>query len=723
MKAKQRLYIIMIVLLIILVGYVTYCSILKIEAENAKLEQIMILIGSIVCVFSFIKIHKYLDKINIKKNNILAFFICLIFFILLCSFGLNFISITDYDLSNIIQEVNIMNSNGGKITSEGYFAKYPHQVPLTVLIYYMNNIFNIFHIDLKSFMTIINSLFISITAFFTFLSVKKIKDYKWGLITLIFFAINPVFYVYASYYYSDVICMPFIAIAIFLYVTKKDENNIKKRLLFDAIIGIFIAVGFRIRAVVGIILIAFIIEKFLTKEKRKIISSAILIIVFCIGVVFCNIIEKTTEPPQNDNLEFPFTHFIMMGLNKNSNGKWNEADYKYTYNSGNEKYNNNINRIQERINDLKLDGIFNLIRTKLRVTWTNGDYDYISKLTNVEKINDKYEYIVGNNKVFFIYWCQICKTTILAMFLMSLIKEFRNRDRLNNGYCFLYIAIFGVFLFYIIWEALMRYSLTFLPWLMLLFPIGIEEIYKVIQIRKVKLYFNYNHHEYDTYRIKKIVSYAIILTSLFLLIINYYKYAVKEKKYEDKCVMQIYSSNEQIITNIGNKKIQQTFKAHNKFNQILIKFKNKNTQNKTEYYFTLRDIYGNIIHKEVFSSLTVQDGKYKTFKFQEIIPKDNNNEYIVEIYKENNFETDSIGIENFSKVGYDVYPEGKLIIDGQEVIGDITFKVQNEITRSYTSKTFYILLSITIIITEMFALYPYISLPKNKNKEIYEMEE
>ena len=87
------------------------------------------------------------------------------------------------------------------------------------------------------------------------------------------------------------------------------------------------------------------------------------------------------------------------------------------------------------------------------------------------------------------------------------------------------ISIFGAFLFYILWEVKPRYSLTFLPWFILLIPKEIS-IIENLELKRIRIPW------------QKIISILTIALSLCLIILNFNKYTINEKVYYDRKVHQ-----------------------------------------------------------------------------------------------------------------------------------------------------------------------------------------
>lgn len=713
-KIKEYFYKTILSILFILVAHVTYRSIVYRYRSGIEIKPMIIILGIIICIFVFIRLKKLISKIDEKKSNLLAVVMCVLFFIGLSIFGSKITAVPTFDLSDIQKEVQIMLDNGGKfVDEEDYFAIYKAQQPLAILIYYIYRIGIILGVsNLRVFATIINSLFIAVAAFFTYLCVKKLKDYKLALITLIFFVINPVFYLYSSWFYTDTFCMPFVVIAIYLFIVAMKNENKKKTIISLIFSGIMLAIGFKIRVVVAILLIGMIMGMLLNNKfnKKTVLNIICLFIGFIIGILIYTLISLQFNTQTDKNKQIPITHWIMMSVKAESYGRWNEIDYKNTLDKSTyeEKIKFNIDSIKKRLQELGIKGWINLTKSKLSMNWANGNYDYMCILENVEQINNIYEYISGNKRVFLNYYCQILKATVMFIFLISVAKEIYKRDTEKN-FNVIYISIFGAFMFYMMWEVNARYSLTFLPWIMLLFGIGIAEIEKILDIKKLK--YNVKNGKKICINIEKVIRTVIIfvmVSTLFLIAVNYSKLTVDKEMFWDKIV--VVNTNDTLDTKnvkISDKTMGQTFKTSKKFNSIAIRFRKEDTKDTTNYQFKLYNSKGELIYQENFNSDDITDDTYKTFSFKYIIPKEKE-VFTMQITSEDATDDNSIGLWAMCKNKFSIYPDGKATLNGEFYDIDWMFKVQNENVRTYVSKKVYIILSIIIIGLEVFGFYPYL---------------
>ena len=288
------------------------------------------------------------------------------------------------------------------------------------------------------------------------------------------------------------------------------------------------------------------------------------------------------------------------------------------------------------------------------------------------------------------YSLQILKTYISFMVLLGIYQIIKKKHAEYNFDTVIYIALFGAILFYLIWEAAQRYSLSFLPWMII--PLGI--IYSKLDEKTSP-----NPH----FKIKKYASLSLMLITFILLTIYFPKYTLEQKDYEDIRILSYRGFSE--IT-INDDIISQTFTTKDNFNQIKVKFNNNNEEEKSKYIFRLYDEDHNILLKEtLFNSQDISSNSYYKFKFADITPNKNTN-YRIEISKLEGKNTLSIATFNESSY-YKSYNNGTVYINNEEVSDTFIFRVDLVNKRSYISIISYLILSLSILGIEFISLKKY----------------
>ena len=690
-------YKVIIAILIVLFSYITLVS--AFYGLDQNLFPIIVIIGTIITFFLFKFIYKQIQKLSSKKIKIIAIIISILFFIGLLLVGLLLPISSVTDLSHIIEYVNRMFSLDSLTITGSYFSKYTNQVPLLIFAYFFTKIGSIFGCTNVVLMgTIFNALFMSIMAFFIYLTGKELKDEKTGLLALIFTVINPIFYLYSSYFYTDTLCMPFAVIGLYLAIKCIKTDSIKKKILFGILSGLIFFIGLKVRIVVVILLIAILALILINKEiKHKLKIYFALLIGLVVGLLGFKVAYSFFDINLNPNEAFPITHWLMMGLNEEHTGGYNGSDHDLTFNEKTyeEKKEANIEEIKTRLKELGPIGLIKLEGAKIARTWSSGNYGVYAKLNNTSDGVGIYEYLggYGNTNIFLKYSLQILKTYISFMILLGLVTRFRKKSDTYHYEDIIYIALFGAILFYILWESAQRYSLSFLPWMII--PLGL--IYERINKKEEDLSKKekYNH-------IMKISSIALMLITTLLLTMNFYKYTLEEKTYEDVRILS-YRGFSKI--EIGENTVSQTFTTDNNFNQISINFENTNKEEKSTYLFRLYDSKtGEILAQKEFASSNV-NGNYK-FKFDDINPTAETT-YEIEITKLEGESVLKIGTYD-EGVYYKSYNNGSILTNDEEMTGSFIFRVDETHQRTYMSILSYSILSLGILAIEYVCLKDYI---------------
>lgn len=690
-------YKVIIAILIVLFSYITLVS--AFYGFDQNLSPIIVIIGTIKTFFLFKFIYKQIQKLSSKKIKIIAIIISILFFIGLLLVGLLLPISSVTDLSHIIEYVNRMFSLDSLTITGSYFSKYTNQVPLLIFAYFFTKIGSIFGCTNVVLMgTIFNALFMSIMAFFIYLTGKELKDEKTGLLALIFTVINPIFYLYSSYFYTDTLCMPFAVIGLYLAIKCIKTDSIKKKILFGILSGLIFFIGLKVRIVVVILLIAILALILINKEiKHKLKMYFALLIGLVVGLLGFKVAYSFFGINLNPNEAFPITHWLMMGLNEEHTGGYNGSDHDLTFNEKTyeEKKEANIEEIKTRLKELGPIGLIKLEGAKIARTWSSGNYGVYAKLNNTSDGVGIYEYLggYGNTNIFLKYSLQILKTYISFMILLGLVTRFRKKSDTYHYEDIIYIALFGAILFYILWESAQRYSLSFLPWMII--PLGL--IYERINKKEEDLSKKekYNH-------IMKISSIALMLITTLLLTMNFYKYTLEEKTYEDVRILS-YRGFSKI--EIGENTVSQTFTTDNNFNQISINFENTNKEEKSTYLFRLYDSKtGEILAQKEFASSNV-NGNYK-FKFDDINPTAETT-YEIEITKLEGESVLKIGTYD-EGVYYKSYNNGSILTNDEEMTGSFIFRVDETHQRTYMSILSYSILSLGILAIEYVCLKDYI---------------
>ena len=371
-----------------------------------------------------------------------------------------------------------------------YLVRYPNNVPFTLLL---SALYRVCYLTLgyvpKMVPIVLNCVAINLSVLFTALTTKKLFGNKQALVTLALCMLFAPYYTYTAYYYTDSLSMPFLIGGVYLFVSAiKSENKYKRYALLLAFGGV-VFLGFKMKATVIFALICGLIYVLLKFSIKKVatISLAVIVGFSTVGAVYSTSVNSLNlyTKEQSYECEYPFTHWIMMGLKEL--GHYNLEDSKFTdsFENKDEKQNANIREIKNRIEDFGVKGlIFHTVKKAVWM-WEDGTYFISHHLEKTDNWNPLHSLVLDKgsyHNVFYIYSCGFQLFLIVMMILSALkgcIKPKVNKTILLKG------LLFSILIFLLIWEARSRYLYNFTPVFILLAVDGLQELENFIR-NKVK---------------------------------------------------------------------------------------------------------------------------------------------------------------------------------------------------------------------------------------------
>lgn len=381
----------------------------------------------------------------------------------------------------------------------GYFQHFPNNVMLLWIFKNICSISQLFkNISYEFALVIFNIISIDASVFLIILVSKKIFEKRLTIITSILCAMLLLFTPWMNIPYSDTIGMFFVILIFYIYLKVKEcKNNIIKYLL-ASIIGVVALIGYQIKPTNIIVLIAIVIGTLLYSVKDK--KSILNYISICLCIFFAMILTKIVydntianievsgvKLSDNENIEVPFTHFLMMGMQERTieesgtrvYGSYSGDDYEYTlsFETKEERISANIKEVKRRLKNFGVVGYLEFLDNKVNWILHDGTFFYggeggfVSsepiKTNRIAKIIQKY-YIPNNpeyNKLAHLYegvWL-----SILFFMVTPILKKEHNKEVFV-----LRLTIVGIILFLMLFEARSRYLINHLPIFILLSVYG-----------------------------------------------------------------------------------------------------------------------------------------------------------------------------------------------------------------------------------------------------------
>lgn len=495
-----------------------FIGILLTGFENKKLgysekERFFVTVGFIVLFFIAIGVYLFIQKFNttprlkLKKQlddkhiKIIIFSVVGIMLIIQIVMGylLQAEPITDMNYLNRYSMDFAKTGNFNLIQKDCqngsvYLIRYPNNLAIVFILSFIYRIGYLLFGYIPTWLPILfNAFAINISVLLTVLTAKKLFGKRQALFVLFICFFFAPYYTYVPYYYTDSLSMPFCIVAVYLFVCSiKSETKYKKYVLMT-LCGVFIFIGFKLKGSIIILFavaIVYLILKF--NIKRILCFSLALIMGFgSVSIVYSTIIKgmNIVTEQQSNKYEYPYTHWIMMGLKGLGHYNFKDSLYTDSFPTKEEKQEANIDEIKNRIEDLGFSGLVTHIANKTKWTWEDGTYFISHHIEKPIRKNILHEFILEQGKYHLVFYIYSCAFQLILIFLMC-VSIFKGCIKPEiNLLTFLKGIVFAAFIFFIIWETRSRYLYNLTPIFILLSVDGMSYI-----VSKFKKLINFYNH-------------------------------------------------------------------------------------------------------------------------------------------------------------------------------------------------------------------------------------
>ncbi len=449
---------------------------------------IFIIIELSVLIF----LNKFLfDKVRDKKLYILVYLFMLIFLGLEITSVFYFRVKYNWDFKWLMDTATDLSTKG--ITDNMYYFKiFPNNIGALIIV---SNIMKIFRGNVISAYAL-NIVSVFLSMIFAALSARKIGGVRMMLNTVILIVLTAPLYLYTPIIYTDTLSVAVPVITLYLWLVMRDnKDKSKKKYYLSLITMVFVScIGYFMKPVAAIVLVAVLIDLLFT-QKKVLKDIVIAVVLFLMIITSYNKLtaKYILQDSRKNNFEFPTTHWLMMGLGKPESeggtaigyGSYSQKDADFTATRGSyeEKKNANIQEIKERLKNYGFNGYVDFLYKKCKYIWNDGTY-YCLKLIGWDTLSTTstpYKYVLGEKKNITEQAMINLNNTLFVLILIGFVIEVKNR-KITQTSRVLGISIVGIAVFLMLWEARSRYVYFLIPVFCLLASNGLMNINNIVQI-------------------------------------------------------------------------------------------------------------------------------------------------------------------------------------------------------------------------------------------------
>lgn len=360
----------------------------------------------------------------------------------------------------------------GDWINHAYFGRYPNNIMLLGLLYLIYSITDLLFQSTSVYYTLIINVFLIDAAIW--LSMRIVKQicnesamYLFGITCALFAP----FYLYIPIAYTDTYCLPFLLGSVYLLIKYIPDLRYKtiidpKIMVFLSIAGMLLSLGIKLKGSLGVLAVAIVIYAVLTLKPKRIFC---VLLALCIGIgvglgIYRAMMGITTITEEDiASNKFPYTHWIMMGLNGIGNYNVNDVQYTMSFDDYESRYQATEKILKQRLYELGIQGVLKQFYKKATTyEWNYGTYYAERYLGDAGDFpahpNIIHEFVLTKGQYHSIFRSatQAYYLLLFLLFVVGLIIELISHHS-NFEVGILYIFMTGILLFFMLWEAHPRY--------------------------------------------------------------------------------------------------------------------------------------------------------------------------------------------------------------------------------------------------------------------------
>jgi hypothetical protein len=260
-------------------------------------------------------------------------------------------------------------------------------------------------------------------------------------------------------------------------------------------ITILSVLGYKLKPQVLIVFIAIFmisaINTLRTRNKNGIIRKVLAIAVgFICALVISKMAVSSMKIEIDDNKTFNIQHFFMMGMNPEDMGIWSENDVNFSgsFDTAETRNAEDMKLALERIKDMGVVGVSKQLVRKTLTNYCNGTFCWAGEGTFFVKVLEEKSspisgllrglyYTRGCADIgkYYAVWANFEQMLWLTVLMLSVFSAFTQKSSEKNV---IMLAIIGLTIFELLFEARARYLYTYVPLYIVLAIYGIDCICK-----------------------------------------------------------------------------------------------------------------------------------------------------------------------------------------------------------------------------------------------------
>ena len=442
-------------------------------------------VALMTAVLGFIDRHclkSFFANAGRKKVFLTIALLTLLLFILETVYVVNAFFYSDWDPAGVLDCVYKLHRNLGNEVSLDYFSAHPNNLMLVIIYSAVLKAAALFGTDSVLSLVIFQALIFALSGMILFFITYDLFSFRAAVYIWFFYAFWIGFNPYIIITYSDAVgvIIPLLTIRVFMCREKKGG-----RVLCPLLLGVLAGFGYSLKPQTLIPCIAAMLLIFLmmiSKKEKGILRTGV---IFAISLFFMLFIVSRVLYPSlrlelNKDKGFSLSHYLMMGLNPETDGVYSNEDTEFTNSieDPDERKRENLRVAGERLKAYGPGGLAEHLIKKQMVNFSDGSFSWgidgnffagpvLGDMPEVKAegfIRSAIHSFITPEGAYYIRWLKVMQLLWILVITFAALSGARGILKERGAVLSaVMLSIIGLILFELLFEAKARYLFTFLP--------------------------------------------------------------------------------------------------------------------------------------------------------------------------------------------------------------------------------------------------------------------
>lgn len=458
------------------------------------LPPLLLMVFGVVFLFGLFSFCEQLSERQKGGRRLLPLISLCLFFLQLYSVY-NYYFFTDWDIPNLIRvsDAIVHGTDIAAVPGIRYFSRYPNNLFLAYIVTVIRKAAHMLGLHDQEYFAILcvqcalNTLtgLLLVRVLNRLLGQRRLSVLGYCVYMLLVGA-SP----WVSIPYSDSMGLIFPILLICIYIDRKKARHPLFPWFWMAGLAY---IGYKIKPQIFIVFLAILLMEVLgvlkaglSRDLLKRLASIVLGLV-CAGL-FAQAAISSLNVPIYDEMTFQLPHFLMMGMNPEDMGVWSKADVKYSgsFATLEERNAANLNMALERVRKMGPAGLFKHLIRKTLTNYCDGTFCWSGEGYFFREVFEErgtplcgllrglyYTREYAETGKYYTVWSNFEQMLWLTVLLLNV---FAGTVRRHEERDVIMLAIIGLTLFEMIFEARARYLFTYAPLYIVLAAAGFQWI-------------------------------------------------------------------------------------------------------------------------------------------------------------------------------------------------------------------------------------------------------